>query len=104
MQSQKRTELEPLNSNFRLPIFGLNAEIISFLLFGSLVLICGMRAFAVVKLNIFIDCCSEFFFRAVFLSVQLFVFQACEEAFHYRVVVGNIIIRLTMQKKLNTIK
>ena len=75
MQSPKRTELEPLNSNFRLPIFGLNAEIISFLLFGSLVLICGMRALLVIKLNIVFYCRSEFFSERYFFRYSSLCFR-----------------------------
>lgn len=48
-----------------------------------------MRPLTVVKVDIGLHPRSEFFFRAIFISVEFFPFHGREERLHYRIVVGN---------------
>ena len=46
-----------------------------------------MRSLAVIKVDILVYSRSEFFFRAIFVSIQFFALHGSEERFHHRIVI-----------------
>ena len=83
-KAAKNQESEPLFPETELLLFPEKCVLI---LLWRLKVQGGMRAFLIIKGNVFVNLLSQFSLGAVIIAVKLLLLKYCEERFHHSVVV-----------------